>query len=158
RAPLAARFGPELLRQLDRAFDEAPEPLNPRLPVAPYVAEQRFPEPIVREPDVLAVTERLAGRLKILLEKREQGGRCLELTLFRTDGVVRRMVVSTSRPLRQPCEMRALFAERLAALADNFDPGFGFDLARLAVRIAEPSPPEQINFGHSADDGELDRL
>ena len=36
---------------------------TPRLPVAPYVAEQRFAEPIAREEDVLAITERLAARL-----------------------------------------------------------------------------------------------
>ena len=57
RAPLAARFGAELLRQLDRALGREHEPLTPRLPVAPYVAEQRFAEPIAREEDVLARSE-----------------------------------------------------------------------------------------------------
>ena len=42
RSPLTARFGGELMRQLDRALGSEHEPLNPRLPVAPYVAEQRF--------------------------------------------------------------------------------------------------------------------
>ena len=42
RAPLAARFGADLLRQLDRALGREHEPLTPRLPVAPYVAEQAF--------------------------------------------------------------------------------------------------------------------
>ena len=79
RAPLAARFGPTLLRQLDRALGQAAEPLTPRLPVAPYVAEQRFGEPIGREEDVLAVTERLAARLKTLVERR-RGGRTLHRT------------------------------------------------------------------------------
>jgi protein ImuB len=50
RAPLAARFGTDLLRQLDRALGHEHEPLNPRLPVAPYLAEQRFAEPIGRQP------------------------------------------------------------------------------------------------------------
>ena len=35
RAPLTARFGAQLLRQLDRALGAEHEPLNPRLPVAP---------------------------------------------------------------------------------------------------------------------------
>ena len=60
RSPLTARFGAELLRQLDRALGREHEPLNPRLPVAPYVAEQRFAEPIAREEDVLA-NRRAAG-------------------------------------------------------------------------------------------------
>jgi protein ImuB len=158
RAPLAARFGTTLLRQLDRALGQAAEPLTPRLPVAPYVAEQRFGEPIAREEDVLALTERLAARLKTLLEPRGEGARCIELALFRTDGVVRRLVVSTSRPLREPCEIRGLFVERLASIADAFDPGFGFDLARLAVLVAQPSPPEQIELGHIEHTGDLDQL
>ena len=86
-APLTARFGGELLRQLDRALGAEHEPLNPRLPVAPYVAEQRFAEPIAREQDVLAITvARLAARLQFALERRGDGARRIELTLFRTDG------------------------------------------------------------------------
>jgi protein ImuB len=158
RAPLAARFGPHLLRQLDRALGREDEPLSPRQAVAPYVAEQRFAEPIAREDDVLGVTERLAMRLKPMLERRGDGARTIELALFRTDGVVRRVAVATSRPLRDPCAIRALFVERLASLADAFDPGFGFDLARLSVLIAEPCPPEQIGLDDGEDAAELDRL
>jgi protein ImuB len=158
RAPLAARFGAHLLRQLDRALDREDEPLNPRLPVAPYVAEQRFAEPIMREEDVLGVTERLAMRLKVMLERRGEGARSFELALFRTDGAVRRVAVATSRPLRDPPAIRALFVERLASLADALDPGFGFDLARLSVLTAEPCPPQQIGLTDSEDQAELDRL
>ena len=138
RAPLTARFGPEVLRQLDRALGHEHEPLTPRLPVAPYVAEQRFAEPIAREEDVLAVTGRLARRLQFALERRGDGIRRIELALFRTDGMVRRIAAGTSRPLRDPDEIRGLFVERLAALADAFDPGFGFDMARSSVIVAEP--------------------
>src|SRR5262249_59361321 len=67
RAPLAARFDAALLRQLDRALGREDEPLSPRLPVAPYVAEKSFPEPIAREEDVLASVERLAARLETAL-------------------------------------------------------------------------------------------
>ena len=137
RAPLAARFGAELLRQLDRALGREHEPLNPRLPVAPYVAEQRFAEPIAREEDVLGTVERLAARLQVALERRGDGARRIELTLFRTDGELRRIAAGCSRPLRAPEQIRALFVERLAALADEFDPGFGFDMARLSVLVAE---------------------
>ncbi|MGB7260066.1 MAG: DNA polymerase Y family protein [Pseudolabrys sp.] len=158
RAPLAARFGVDLLRQLDRALGREHEPLNPRLPVMPYVAEQRFPEPIMREEDVLAVIGQLAARLKFMLERRGDGARRIELTLFRTDGALRRIAAGTSRPLRDPQEIRALFVERLAALADEIDPGFGFDLARLAVAVAEPCPPEQTGIGGAEDSAELDRL
>ncbi len=63
RPPLAARFGTDLLRKLDRALGREDEPLTPRRPVAPYSAEKSFHEPIAREEDVLATIERLAARL-----------------------------------------------------------------------------------------------
>jgi protein ImuB len=158
RAPLAARFGEKLLRQLDRALGVEDEPLNPRLPVAAYVTEQRFAEPIALEADVLAVTEKLARRLARMLEQRGEGTRQIELALFRTDGVVRRVSAATSRPIRDPQEIRALFVERLAAFADALDPGFGFDLAQLAIAIAEPCPPEQIGLGDTEERTDLARL
>jgi protein ImuB len=158
RAPLTARFGTDLLRQLDRAFGREHEPLTPRLPVAPYVAERNFHEPITREEAVLMTVERLAGRLKSALIARGDGARRLELALFRTDGVVKRIAAGTSRPLRDPQAIRALFIERLTALGDELDPGFGFDLARLSVVIAEPCPDEQISLGMQENQAELDRL
>jgi protein ImuB len=158
RAPLTARFGPDLLRQLDRALGREAEPLSPRLPVAPYVAEQRFAEPIALAEDVLGVAARLAARLRTTLERRSEGARRLELALFRTDGVVRRIGAATARPMRDPLHIRALFTERLVSLADALDPGFGFDLARLSILVAEPSPPEQIGFGEDHDQPDLDRL
>ena len=158
RAPLAARFGTDLLRKLDRALGREDEPLTPILPVAPYVAERNFHEPIMREEDVLAIVERLAARLKTALAARGDGARRLELALFRTDGAVKRIAAGTSRPLREPQSIRALFVERLAALGDEIDPGFGFDLARLSVLNAEPCPDEQIGLGTNEDQAELDRL
>jgi protein ImuB len=158
RSPLAARFGADVLRQLDRALGHEREPLMPRLPVAPYVAEKSFHEPIAREDDVLATVEKLAARLRTALEAHGDGARRIELALFRTDGAVRRIAAATSRPLRDSKAIRALFVERLAALADAIDPGFGFDLARLSVLIAEPCPAEQIGLGGSEDQAALDRL
>jgi protein ImuB len=158
RAPLAARFGGDLLRQLDRALGREDEPLTPLSPVAPYIAERSFPEPIARERDVLATVERLAARLETALAARGEGARRLELALFRTDGAVKRIATGTSRPIREPRAIRALFVERLAALGDDIDPGFGFDLARLSVLAAEPCPHEQICLGGTEDAAELDRL
>ena len=159
RAPLAARFGSDLLVRLDHALGRADEPLCPRLPVAPYIAEKSFPEPIAREEDVLATVERLAARLKATLSARGEGARRIELLLFRTDGAVKRIAAGTSRPVRDPQAIRALFVERLAALGDEIDPGFGFDLARLSVLNAEPCPDEQIGLGGGGEDpAEVDRL
>src|SRR5262249_57230758 len=108
RAPLPARFGPDPRRKLDRARGRKAEPLTPRLPVAPYVAEKSFHEPIAREEDVLASVEQLAARLKTTLAARGDGAQRLELALFRTDGAVKRIAAGTSRPLRHPPAIRAL--------------------------------------------------
>jgi protein ImuB len=158
RAPLTARFGPTLLHQLDYALGREYEPLNPRLPVAPYVAEQNFVEPILHEECILRSIERLAKRLKFVLESHGEGARRLELTLFRTNGTLCRVTVGTSRPLRDANDIRALFVERLAALGDALDPGFGFDMARLAVLAAEPFNTEQINIGSAEGGPEIDGL
>jgi protein ImuB len=158
RSPLAARFGGGLLRQLDRALGREREPLSPRLPVPPYFSEQPFAEPIAREEDVLAVTQRLAARLAVMLEQRGEGARRVELRLFRTDGAVRCIDAGTSRPIRDPQAIRKLFVERLAAVGDELDPGFGFDLARLSVLAAEPFRPEQVALGHQENAAELDGL
>jgi protein ImuB len=158
RAPLAARFGTDLLRELDRAIGREDEPLNPRRPVAPYIAEKSFHEPITREEDVLAIIERLAARLKLALLEHGDGARALELALFRADGMVKRVTAGTSRPIRDPAAIRALFVERLTALGDEMDPGFGFDLARLSVTHAEPSPDEQIGLAEAQHCAEFDRL
>jgi protein ImuB len=158
RAPLTARFGAQVLQQLDRALGREREPLTPRLPVPPYFTEQRFAEPIAIEEDILAITHRLAGRLRKMLEARGEGACRIELSLFRTDGAVFRLAVGTSRPTRSADAIRNLFVERLAALADPLDPGFGFDLVRLAVLASAPIANEQIAFQQNGNDADLAHL
>jgi protein ImuB len=158
RAPLVARFGMKLLRNLDRALGREDEPLTPRHPVAPYMAERSFPEPIAHQEGVLATIELLAVRMQVALISRGEGARSLELALFRTEGAVKRVTTGTSRPLRDPAAIRALFVERLARAGDEIDPGFGFDLVRLSALVAEPCPDEQIGLGTCNEPVELDRL
>src|SRR5262249_4067308 len=154
----AGGLGGGLLGKPDEALGREDDPLPPRLPVARYVAQKSFHEPIAREEDVLTSVERLATRLKTALTARGEGARRLELALFRTDGAVKRIAAGTSRPLHDPRAIRALFVERLAPPGDQTDPGFGFDLARLSVLNAEPCPDEQIGLGTREDQAELDRL
>jgi protein ImuB len=146
RAPLAARFGAEFIRRIDQAVGREEEPITPRLPVPPYVAERRFAEPILLEADVLATTELLAQELARMLERRGEGARRLQVALFRTDGKVHRSEVGTGAPLRDPVRMRALFAERLAAAGDVCDPGFGFDVVRLTALATERCDPVQTGL------------
>lgn len=146
RAPLAARFGTKLVQRLDQAFGRLAETITPRMPVAPYMAERRFPEPIMLESDILATIEHLANELARSMERHGDGARALQVTLFRVDGAVRRLSVATSRPLRDPRVLCRLFSERFSVLSDELDPGFGFDVVRLAVTNADSMVADQVQF------------
>jgi protein ImuB len=146
RAPLAARFGDGLLRRLDQALGRAEESIRPRLPLPAAMAEQRFPDPIALEADVLGTIEHLARELSRVLERRGEGARLLHLALFRADGKVHRLEVGTGDPLRDAVCIRRLFEDRLTALGDACDPGFGFDMVRLAALVSERMDPAQTGL------------
>jgi protein ImuB len=146
RAPLAARFGQDLLDRLSRTLGEIDHPLSPRRPLPELAAERRFAEPIGRTEDVAAALAELAQNLAECLEARGTGGRKFEASFFRTDGAVRRIAVLAGRPLRDPKVMAKLFAEKLDALADPVDPGFGFDMMRLCILAQEDSLPAQTSL------------
>jgi protein ImuB len=162
RAPLAARFGQAFVRRIDQALGREDEPIAPRLPVPAAMAEQRFAEPIALEQDVLGTIERLAGRLAQMLERRGEGARLLQAALFRTDGKVFRTEVGTAEPLREASRIRRLFTERLDVIGDEVDPGFGFDVVRLAALATERCEPAQTGLAapdHAAELAHLiDRL
>jgi protein ImuB len=158
RAPFAARFGKELLLRLDQALGLADEPITPRLPVPAAMAEQRFPEPIAREADVLGTIENLGHQLVTVLERRGEGGRLFQVALFRTDGAVHRLEIGTGSPLRDPLRVRKLFEERLAVLGDACDPGFGYDMVRLSALVTERTDPTQTGLAGDDHQEELDHL
>jgi protein ImuB len=133
RAPLAARFGQALLLALDRALGRLEEPITPRRPPPALIAERRFPEPLAETTAVRCVLQGLAADLAGMLERRGEGARDYEASFFRADGALRRIRIETGRPLRDPATIDRLFALKLDALADPIDPGFGFDMIRLAV-------------------------
>ena len=154
RAPLAARFGADFVRRLDQALGIEDEPITPRLPLPVALAEQRFPEPIAHERDVLGTIERLAARLGHVLEQRGEGARLLQAVLFRADGKVLRVEAGTAAPLRDAARIARLFADRLDVIGDECDPGFGFDMVRLCTLVTERSDPQQTGLAqpdHAAD-------
>jgi protein ImuB len=159
RAPLAARFGERLVRRIDQALGREDELITPRLPLPSYVAEQRFADPIGLERDVLGTIGRLAGKLGAAMERREEGARLLQAVLFRTDNKVYRIEVATGAPLREASRIVRLFTDRLAAIGDACDPGFGYDMVRLAAIVTERSAPVQAALAAGndapADDAEL---
>jgi protein ImuB len=147
RAALAARFGAELIWRLDQASGVDEESIAPRRPLPCYLAEQRFADPIALERDVLGTIGRLGQRIERTLAQHGEGARLVEVVLFRVDGKVLRLSAATSRAIRDAALMRRLFAERLAAVGDEHDPGFGFDMIRLSVIVAERLDDVQTGFG-----------
>ena len=164
RAPLAARFGREMLRRLDRALGKEEEAIDPRRPAPLLIAERNFAEPVSREEDIAATLASLASRLEKSLEMRDEGGRVFELSLFRVDGAVARTPLHTSRPVRQARLVLDLFREKFAGTGlfggdEDFDAGFGFDMIRLAVIETAPSETVQADLdGTAAAAGDLDQL
>jgi protein ImuB len=159
RGPLGRRFGPLLVRRLDQALGREDEPISPRRAVPALVAERRFAEPIRAEADVAETVRSLAASLALTLEERGEGARGLELAVWRVDGVVTRVTVGTSRPLRDPGLVLGLFAERLKGLGEELDAGYGFETVRLAVLAAARDDPAQIDLsGGARAEADLARL
>jgi protein ImuB len=150
RAPLAARFGTDLMHRLHQALAIDEEAINPRRPPPLFIAERRFGEPISHQDDIAATLSALAATLSASLERHAEGARQMEYVLFRVDGVVTRIVVNASRPIRAPKVILALFREKFAAFGDEIDAGFGFDMARLAITVSAAMDPAQADLAGEA--------
>jgi protein ImuB len=122
------------------------------------MAERRFADPIALEADVLGTIEHLGEQLGRLLEARGEGARRLQAALFRADGKVHRIEVGTGEPVRDAARVRRLFAERLTAIGDACDPGFGFDVIRLSALVTERLDPVQTGLARDDDEAELSHL
>jgi protein ImuB len=159
----ASRFGEKMTLRLRRVLGEEDAPLVPRRPVPMLWVERRFAEPIGRAQDVEATLGELGMEAATKLGARREGGRAFEAAFFRADGAVRRIAIETGRPMRDPGTLLRLFREKLDALVDPIDPGFGFDLIRLSVPVAEPLEAVQAGLDGRANEedevaGLADRL
>ncbi len=146
RAPLAARFGEVLPVLLTRLLGEEDIRITPRRMPAEVESETRFAEPIARTDDALSTITDLAEKIAVTLSQSGVGGRRFSAALFRSDGHVARLDVETGQPTRDPVLLDRLFRERIDALSDPLDPGFGYDMIRLAVHVVEPMAPEQYRL------------
>jgi len=146
RAELTARLGMDFLTRLHVMLGAEEKPLTPRRPLPDLSAAHRFAEPIVTQDVISKSLHALSIALAEALERQGQGLRLLEAVFFRADGKVQRIAIRTGAPLRDPGIMLRLLNQRLDALADPVDPGFGFDLIRLEASIAEETHPAEASF------------
>ena len=159
RYEITARFGASFTTLLEHALGEGDAPISPRKPLPDYIVEKRFPEPIATETMIAMTLSSLAGMLVAAMDKQGKGARRLEASFFRTDGAVRSITVETGRPVTKPDMVDRLFRERLEALNDPLDPGFGFDLIRLSAGRTEIVVQQQRDLdAHIHDHDELSAL
>ncbi|MDE3114618.1 MAG: DNA polymerase Y family protein [Pseudomonadota bacterium] len=158
RHELAARFGGDFVSLLDRTLGRKTGPIAPRTPLPDLTVERRFPEPVVAEAVIFETLLSLGEMLASVLESRGQGARVLEAVFFRSDGGLRRIAIETGQPTRTTKIFARLFREKLAALSDPLDPGFGFDLIRLSANLAQNLHVENTDFDANAADAEINFL
>ncbi len=122
-------FGDPLLR-LDQAFGRAPEPVEPSEEPPRFAVDARLAEPVQ---DPVPHLPQLCEDLAEALGTEGYGARMVELSVYRTDGEVRRLQAITALPSRDPEHLSRLFDGKL----EQIDPGFGFDLITLTAPVAE---------------------
>lgn len=132
-AEITARFGAAFTSLLQQALGLSDAPISPRKPAPDFMAERRFPEPVMTHETVTATLTSLAKVLVAAMERHGKGARLLEASFFRTDGAVRAIAVEAGQAITRADVVQRLFAEKLDALTDPLDPGFGFDLIRLSA-------------------------
>ena len=156
---IAARFGEAAVMMIRRLDGSVKGPIVPRRTVPAIGTERRFAEPIARTDYALEVLAELAGEAAVQLTERHEGGRRWEARLFRADGLVQRLRVETGQPTRDVALLMRLFRERIDSLADPLDPGFGYDLIRLDIALAERLDASQLKLeGGEAQKGEVAQL
>jgi protein ImuB len=159
RSEIAARFGAAFTSLLEQALGQTDAPISPRKPLPEYIVEKRFAEPVATEAVISATLAGLARTLVLAMERQGKGARRLEASFFRTDGAVRAIAVETGQPVTRGEVIDRLFRERLEAIADPLDPGFGFDLIRLSAGRTEIVVQQQRDLDANVhDDDELAAL
>jgi len=140
---IAARFGAGAVTSLRRLLGEERAAIDPLAQPEPLHFERRFAEPVALQASIAACFADLLLDAVRILEERGLGGRRFVLTLFRSDGARHRLAIETGLPTRDPAPVMRLFDERIAALADPLDPGFGYDRITLFLPVTEPLAASQ---------------
>jgi len=154
RAPIARRFGPDVLHRLDQALGAVPEAITPGAEPPHYGVRLTLPDPIGLQGDVMAGLARLLETLCAKLKAQEAGARALTLTLRRVDQGAQDVEVRLARPARDPARILPLFERGVAGI----DAGFGIDRLRLEATQVEPLPVEQVSHVASDRGDRLDDL
>jgi protein ImuB len=137
RAPLAARFGTDVLLRLDQALGNEDEIFTPVSPPQPRHVCRQFAEPISTTDDVKAMIDYLATEIATLLEQTGLATRRLRLGWQLVDEMVFTYDVHLSRPSRDV----ALFHRLLANASDRINAEFGLEMGWMEALDCSPLAP-----------------
>ena len=137
RAPLAARFGTDVLLRLDQALGDVDEIFTPVSPPKPLYVGRKFAEPIGAPDDVKAMIDYLATEMVALLEQARLATRRVRLGWQLGDGLAFSHDVHLSRPSRDA----ALFHRLLANASDKINPEFGLEMGWMEALDCSPLAP-----------------
>ena len=157
RLSLTRRFAKSALEanplmRLDQAMGALAEPVSSRAAAPTFRVQSRLPEPIF---DPTPYLPELCDALCDKLKREGHGCRRLGLTVYRTDGEVSRLEITTSAPSHDASHLLGLFGDRV----EQINPGFGFDLITLQAGATEQMAQAQSRLGGGVDeDLELTRL
>jgi protein ImuB len=154
RAAFAARFGQGMTTKLSRVLGEEDARITPRRVAPALFFLHRFAEPVARTDYVLEVIQGLAMEAQEALRERGEGARLFTASLFRSDGDTKLLTIETGSATRDPALIMRLMRERIEALADPLDPGFGYDAIRLDVAGNESVALVQPRLDREAETGE----
>lgn len=134
RAPLALRFGPEIMRRLDQMLGLAAEPIDPVRPVDLIEVQRNFAEPIAAAETISRYISKLVVQLCADLEAKGLGARRLDLVCHRVDAQVQAIRCGTSLPVRDVKRLTRLLSDKI----ETISPGFGIETMSLTASIVEP--------------------
>lgn len=131
RAPLAKRFGGQVLKRLDQATGALFEPIESATPPDLPRTRQGFPEPIATPDDLARATALLAERLCEKLAKAGLGASRLDLVFQRIDGAHQAIRIGTAAATRDPAHLIRLLTPQI----ETIDPGFGIEAMSLIATL-----------------------
>ena len=135
------------LIRMDQLLGHVPEPLLPVVPQQAPLVQRRLMEPIRHRTLLDQVLADLAADMVRVLEGAGQGGRRLDLGLWRVDGEVIVRTLELAAATRDADHIVRLFAEKLG----DIDAGFGIELVRLRASWAEPMATDQADIEAAAE-------
>ncbi len=113
RDTLPSRFGPEILRRLDQALGEIPEPLVPERPEEPIEAKYGCEPPLENRAAIEILLARLLERVMKPLERRNAGILQLDIELTVSGHEPARFTVGLVRPSLDAKRLRELLRLQL---------------------------------------------